>query len=209
MRDLVRPTVTVGVADEGIARETGIVIVAVVHGPRRLGPKDQLSTSPTPTLQSFSSTSRTSTPARGRAGGRGGKDAIENTIMDDGESGASVMQDVLERRPFQGRIDRHIDRAEIVDGEHHPQRQRRCRQHQDNVVALANAKFVQIAGEVCDLLRGLREGPAFTAFESRKDVVRSSAGVPFQRAAHRWVTKECCFIASGPTTFVYRRRSAS
>jgi hypothetical protein len=39
---------------------------------------------------------------------------------------------------------------------------------------LANAKFVQIAGEACDLLRGLREGPAFTAFESRKDVVRSS-----------------------------------
>ena len=139
-----------------------------------------------------------------------GKDAIENTIMDDGECGAGVMQDVLERRPFQGRIDRHIDRAEIVDGEHHPQRKRRCRQHQDNVVALANAKFVQIAGEACDLLRGLREGPAFTAFESRKDVVRSSAGVPFQRVARRRaVTKECRFIASGPTTFVYRRRSAS
>jgi acyl-coenzyme A synthetase/AMP-(fatty) acid ligase len=29
----------------------------------------------------------------------------------DGECGAGVMQDVLERRPFQGRIDRHIDRA--------------------------------------------------------------------------------------------------
>jgi hypothetical protein len=78
------------------------------------------------------------------------------------------------------------------------------------VVALANAKFVQIAGQACDLLQDLREGPAFTAFESRKDVVRSSAGVPFQRVAHRRaVTNESRFIASEPATFAYRRRAAS
>jgi hypothetical protein len=125
VRVLVRPIVTVGVADEGIAGakpaitpgiggDLRIVIVAVVHDPWRLGPKDQLS--------DFADTDaavvlidKPDFDAGARTGrGRGGKDAIENTIMDDGECGAGVMQDVLKRRPFQGRIDRHIDRAEIT-----------------------------------------------------------------------------------------------
>ena len=51
------------------------------------------------------------------------------------------------------------------------------------MVALADAKFVQIAGEAFDLLQGLRESPALAAFESREDVVRFGAGVAFQRVA--------------------------
>ena len=52
-----------------------------------------------------------------------------------GFGGAGVVQDVLKRGSLQGRVNRYIDRAEIIDGEHRPQRQGRCRQHQNNVDA--------------------------------------------------------------------------
>jgi hypothetical protein len=60
--------------------------------------------------------------ARGTA-----KDTTENAVVDDGERGAGVVQDVLERGAFQSRIYWYVDRAEIVDGEYRPQRQGRCR----------------------------------------------------------------------------------
>jgi hypothetical protein len=103
--------------------------------------------------------------------------------VDDGEGGAGIVQDMLERRSLQRRVHRHIDRAEIVDREHDPQRQWTGWQYQHHVIMLADAQLVQIAGKACDLLQSLRKGPAFATLEGGKDLVRLYSGVAFQGIA--------------------------
>ncbi len=51
------------------------------------------------------------------------------------------------------------------------------------MVALADAKFMQIAGEIFDLLQGFGKAPALATFEGREDLVGLVAGVAFQRVA--------------------------
>ena len=118
---------------------------------------------------------------RDEGGRRCGKDAVEYAVMDHSQFGAGIVQDVLQRRSLQGRIDGDINRAEIVDREHDPQRQRAGGQYQHDMIALANAELAEIAGQTFDSAQGLREGPALAAFERREHIVRPVAGVALQR----------------------------
>ena len=101
--------------------------------------------------------------------------------MYDRESGAGILQYMFQRRALQRRIDRHIDRTEIIGGEHDPQRERAGQQHQYDMIVLADAKLVQIAGKACDLLQHLRKSPALAALEGREYLVRLGPGMAFER----------------------------
>lgn len=87
--------------------------------------------------------------------------------MHDRDSSTGVVQYMLQRRSLQRWVHRDVDRAEIIDSENHPERQRAGRQHQDDMVVLADAELVQITGKAGDLFQSCakvqRSPPSNTA----------------------------------------------